>query len=478
MEAAQNKGVFSESSKMRGSGAWLDDGRIVLHCGSNLFIDGKKTDPYDIESEYIYEKSHKLLEPAAEELTDKETREFFDLCKMLSWENKLSATLFAGWCVIAPVCAMLDWRPHIQITGAAEAGKSTISDDILEKLLSSFALMTQGGVTESAIRRLLRNDARPVIIDEAENQGKIKQEMAKILQFARVSSSGGMIPKTSMEKKGQVDIFTARSCFCFLGINSPLKDFADKTRFSQLHLIVNRADDAQEQFEEIEKIIERLLTKEYARKLFTRTANNLPLLLKNIETFKKAAQTVLRSGRASKQIGTMLAGAQLLHNTNEITFEEAKKWIKGQEWGGYTAIDDKKDEEKCLHQIFSRRVTVQNSTGVRFDIDILQAIRRAGGEAEDLNLDAGPCIEVLARYGIKVDDADKKARKFYIANTCISMAELLSDTVWSNDWGAKLKDLERAETTKNMYFRPDIKSRATALPYDLVLKKDDQMRFA
>jgi len=166
----------------------MDAGRAVLHCGDMLYIDGVKTELHMIRSKYVYISSSKLLIPHEKPLETSQAIKLRYLCESLVWDNQLSGSLLAGWLVIAPICAMLDWRPHIWITGQAGAGKSTVLNSIIKPILGDIAMCYDGGTTEAAIRETMRNDGRPIVYDEAEPS----DTMTNVMMLSR--SASGVSP--------------------------------------------------------------------------------------------------------------------------------------------------------------------------------------------------------------------------------------------------------------------------------------------
>jgi len=121
---AHKRGVFTEENKVRGCGAWMDAGRKMLHCGNEIYVDGVPTDTKDVLGNYVYIAAPRLLRPSLTPLRSKEAIKLRKICEMPTWETKLSGSLLAGWLVIAPVCSILPWRPHLWITGEADSGKA------------------------------------------------------------------------------------------------------------------------------------------------------------------------------------------------------------------------------------------------------------------------------------------------------------------------------------------------------------------
>ncbi|HVJ43444.1 MAG TPA: hypothetical protein VM639_18230 [Dongiaceae bacterium] len=490
ISAAHRAGLFTPE-RLRGRGAWRDRGRVVMHTGRHLYVDGRPQAPGDLGGDYIYEAAPDLgartgaaltgaaptggagngdagnggamdagmdgavpLPPAA---STAEANRLVQICRRLTWENDLSGDLLAGWCVIALLCGVLDWRPHLWITGPAQAGKSTVIKEIIRRVVGVFALYVDGKTTEAGIRQLLGADARPVILDELESEDAAAAvRVQQILDMARVSSSGGTVVKGSTAGKPMT--YTLRACFCFSSINTAVAHYADETRISKLILRRNEAPDADGQYRALMRDIDAWFTPDYALRLLARSLAHLDVLLGNAQTFTRAAARVLHSRRAADQIGTMLAGLFLCHSHAAISADEAEAWIKARDWHDHTAIDASGDEARLLERLATRRLRVPVAGGHR-EVTVGQAILAVHDQPEAY----GDWAVELGAHGIRVDGAD-----MLIANTASPLKRLLEGTPWAADWLRPLRQLPGASVAPNTYFSPGLKSRATRLPVKLL----------
>jgi len=453
-----NQGLFDPHELLRGRGAWLDDNRAVLHLGSKCFVDGVETPPRSVSSKYIYEHQTDLSITINKPATNKESHMLPEMCSQLSWENPLSAAMLSGWCVIAPVCGILKWRPHIWITGPSGSGKTTVIKDVIGRIVGDMALHMEGKTTEAGIRQQLCQDARPIVFDEAEAEDESSaRRMQSILDLARVASSGGKIIKGTQSGTGVS--FSVRSCFCFSSINTSVQHFADESRINKLILKKDNSEDAKDKYDGIDKVIKETFTPEYSAAMLARSIKYLPILQKNCSTFIDAATRVFGSRRLADQMGTLLAGYYLCFSVKEISSAEAEKWMNEQEWTEYTDITNRQDEQRLLEYIATRRIRVEDDKGFH-DVNVGELILSATKEIDIVQQVAAD--RELRRHGIIAD-----FQTVLIANNCQPMKELLKGTAWSSDWARPLKDLYDASTTKVKYFAPGIKSRAVELPLSL-----------
>jgi putative DNA primase/helicase len=125
-----------------------------------------------------------------------------------------------GWIVLAPFSGTLNWRPHIWLTGRAGSGKSTVLRDIIQKLVP-IAEYFEGQSSAAGVRQVMRNDARPVLFDEAERTDAASQSRLNDLVelIVTASSAEGRIAKGGAS---QVAIKTImRAAFWLASVNQP-----------------------------------------------------------------------------------------------------------------------------------------------------------------------------------------------------------------------------------------------------------------
>lgn len=451
IELAERRGVFKEEDRVRGCGAWMDEGRKILHCGDTLYVDGAETKFDQLKSEYTYIAAAKLLRPAPTPLSNREAYALREICEAVTWENKLSGSLLAGWLVIAPVCGALGFRPHVYITGEAESGKSTILNKIIKPVLGKMSVNVDGGTTEPAIRQMMEYDARPLVYDEAEKS----LQMPAVLELARKASSGGMV-----KKFGQ-GMMKVRFCACFSAINPPVTKTADESRISFMTIKKNRRSTATEEYNRLLEMIETTITPDYSNRLIARTLENLDTLFLNIATFQKAARRVIKGARASEVIGTMLAGLYLLNCTEVVTLENAEAWIKERDWTSHTIIEDDTDPVRLLQYLSGCLLRLQASSGNAKEHSIGDLIVMAQTEAD---------ADKLLRYnGIAV-----KGARVYFANRSASIEKMLKDTDWSSKPTRMLANIEGAENFKSLRFSTGVSTSGVSLPIKIFTEKEPE----
>lgn len=136
MEECYKVGYFKPDNE-RGRGAWIDEGRVVMHLGQTLIVDNRPVNPSKMKSEYFYPVRANFFKPTgAAPLTDDEGKALRKVFRFLNWDNPFFAELMGGWIATAPVCGALDWLTHFWLTGPSSAGKAQPH---------SSAILTRGG---------------------------------------------------------------------------------------------------------------------------------------------------------------------------------------------------------------------------------------------------------------------------------------------------------------------------------------------
>lgn len=455
MTKCARMGVF-DHTRIRGRGAWHENGQPVIHMGDGLVIDGKRY-PVGIASPggFIYPASIPLRIDYENPLSAAEANKLIDLCDLFNWERKISARFLAGWCAIAPICGAIAWRPHLWLTGAAGSGKSWIMDNFMRPMLGKVGLFVQSDTTEAGIRQALGYDARPVLFDEAEGESERAQvRLQNVLALMRQSSSenGSVIVKGSTS--GQVKVYCIRSCFAFSSIGVGIKQHSDSTRISVLALARPEGPGSAEKFAVIRSTAAELLTPKYIGALHARMVSLIPVIRENAQTFAHAAALHIGSQRMGDQVGALLAGCYALKSDGLVTAEHAAKWVKAQDWADQVATQETPDEVLCLNRIL-QHIVKSTDTGRTMESSIGEMILNCDSAFDP---DASPQRRALMRLGIRVEH-----ETVTIANQHSGISGILAGTPWS-DWSRILRRFKGAEITPRPVRFAGVKVRGVVLP--------------
>ncbi len=465
IQRSHDIGIFNERW-IRGRGAWIDNKNVVIHAGNHLIVNGTPLHLSKLDSKYIYEIGEEMGFDIEQPLGNKEASKLMSVLSLLNWDREINSYLLAGWCVVAPVCGALNWRPHIWLTGAAGTGKSWVFKNIVRRLLGETALAVQGETSEAGLRQTLKHDALPIVFDEAEGEDRKSQErMQDVLSLMRAASAfdGGIMAKGSAG--GLAKTYRIRSCFAFASIAIQIVQQSDRTRVSVLGL--KKADDSikSERWNELQAAYHETITDEFCQRMRARTISLLPTLLKNAITFSNAAAAVLGEQRTGDQIGTLLAGAYSLTSSKEISYEEAIKWIQERDWSEEKANEATRDELSLISHLMDQLVSVETGVIGVAKMNLGELVQIAVGWKSSSICSNDTAEIILNRIGVK---ADKDY--LFVSNSSNEIKKMLSGTPWARNHNKILMRLDNAEAIDSTRFSSGVRTRAVKIPLDVVFK--------
>lgn len=464
MRGCERRGIYS-ADRERGRGAWYDKGRAVLHLGNKLLIDGQATAIAGHESSFIYTRQAPLEHGAdATPADDNTAADIAELFEQLNWHKPVHAQLLAGWCLLAPICGALSWRPHVWMTAQRGAGKSWIQDHIIQPLLGPSALMVQGSTTEAGIRQKLKQDARPIVFDEAESEDQRSQHrMQTVIELARQSSSDSTAEIIKGTVNGHGMAFRMRSMFLLGSVNVSLSQAADESRFSVLSIATpEKTPDEIARFDAFSKRVDNTLTDEVCASIRARAYQLMPVIRANAKTFARAVAEVLGSQRLGDQVGTLIAGACAYYRSNEISLDDARKWVTDMDFSDAKEAEQVSDEESCLQRILQSQVRFDSERG-QLARSLGEVVDAASGSDHIGGLTAIDANDILKRYGLMIDGSF-----LVVANKHAELEKLLKDTPWGSGWRRILGRIDGATSTPEAVRFAGTRSRAVSIPLKFI----------
>jgi len=463
---------------IRKSGCWWDNARVVMHLGSHLLVDGIQSELSKFQTKYIYEARPSINYVKGGSLTKQDAQFIESVAKSIRWKYKSSAFLALGWTVLAPVCGLLSWRPHMWVTGGTGSGKSTIMSEFIKPLLGNMSITPNGSSTEAGVRQSLNGDALPVIIDEAEgNDARAQDKIQKLLELARVASCDSSATVSRGTASGQVMQFNIRSMFAFSAIQEGIKHDADRNRIVTIELKTWRASDGSQderarQWAALEDMLSQI-TPEMGMQLISRTMGMVSVVMENIEVFKAVLAKKMGSQRLGDTYGSLMAGWWSLLNDEPATEEQAFAVVDQIDWDIFT--DDSKSSEEaedCLATILQTQIRAEiggkNETPTLGEL-VSRVCKTFEPYHVPVNADEQARL-VLARHGIRVD-----REWLVIANKSINLAKELRDTNFAVNWHRYLMRIEGAQKQGVVNFGGGLRSRTSAIPISKVsIKADEQ----
>lgn len=458
-----------DHDRLRGRGCWIDDGRIVFHAGNQTFVDGMPV--RNLETRYIYERAKPIPVDNADPANTATASKFLDLCEALNWQHDLYGRLLAGWCVVAPICGVLHWRPHVWITGSAGTGKTWVLENIVNPMLRKTAVYVTCSTTEAGVRQTLGTDARPVVFDEVESEDQDAQKRVKnVLLLIRQASSDSdaNIVKGSPSQKAIIQ--KIRSCFLLSSITISLESAADVSRTTPLELAQHDPETFPNYARGIAAMVEdTVASPAYCNAIRARALYMAATIRESALAFEEALTPHLGSPRYAAQFGAMLAGAYALRSNRAMTLEAAKEWAQAKTvyWTQFADSPQESEEHKCLNHLLDSRFR-DNNQEFRVGHQIQVALSSAPGDhAAQQRLNA---------IGIKVMPAQGAVwpSGVYVANdTHPELLRIFAGTRWYGRWKNTLNRLPGADKgTKPMWFASGATYRVIRIPIHLLKNED------
>lgn len=466
---------YYDPLKIRRGGCWMDDGRVVLHIGNELIIDGERVPLGGIKTDYIYEARRTIGFEEKKQATETDLKFINMVSGMISWKHESSAKFLVGWALIAPVCGILKFRPCMWLTGSSGCGKSTIFNSFLAPLLGGVSYRPQGTATEAGIRQHLNGDAVPVLRDESEAKDKAGREKNQlIITMSRNASGSESLDDSRGTPNGQSISYFIRSIFGFASINHTLTHPQDINRTTVLELANPSVKFGIEEAGKKWKTLENYLShvdQAMGQRIILRTIVKAKELLESIEMMQCEVAKLTGARRLGDTYGTLLAGWWMSCHEVPPTEEEAVALAKTVDWTIYVdpELGTGGDAEECLSAIMQVQVRGEvNGRGITATIgEMIHKLRndenenvlyRMGvGEKEDFET-------ILARHGIRIGEVS-----LMVSNKSVLMEKGLADTQYGGSWAANLLRLKGARKfDKVVNFGGGLRQRAVEIPWETV----------
>lgn len=464
MRACEKAGIY-DPDKLRGRGVWMDEGRVVVHMGDRLEVEGQSHAPASFNSSFLYESSRPLDVELGEPIDNKLAAGLLRLCCEVSWENPdRDGRLLAGWLVIASACGAMPWRPHLWITSEAGGGKTWVMENLVKPIVGTMGAYFQSKTTEAGIRGTLRLDARPVVFDEAETQNEMDRgRLQQVLDLARAASSEDGADIVKGTKDGGSIRYRIRSCFAFASVNLGLSQAADESRTVVLNIAPSTDDERRaEAFASLKRIHAEVMVPGFAGSLLARTLTLLPTIRINAEILATAIARGGVSRRTGDTLGVVLAGAYSLTSRKIMTAEEAEQFLASRSWVAETARESQAEPEwqRALSRFMQADLTITNANGRVERFTISEAVAACTGDLVT-GLVLTDADLALRRMGIRVHDG-----RLIVGNRSEAVAKIFERSPWASGWCATLSRAPGAKRGVAARFTPNYHDRCLAVPLE------------
>lgn len=432
MAECHNVGVFTPELQ-RGIGVWYDDGRIVVHCGSTLIVDGNRTKIRDHKSKYIYEAGAEKLKISDEFLSAEDSRVIQEIFNEFYWVKPIYAKFAVGWMVQAIIGGVMPWRAHAHIHGKSGSGKSYIME-VIKRLIGHSASL-KGVSSEAGFRQYAGSNSIPVWWDEFECKKKSDFEHAEnILKTMRTASTESDAKIVKGGQDGRPREFSLYCAVLMASINVAVTDEADATRVTLLELAKPPKGSADD-FHELNKRIIEIVTPEFCERFRSRCIRLAKVIRENHKTLSRACGEHLGM-RLGDQIGSLMAGAVAVQSDSIISLESARKWVAEQDWNDQYSILQGDGSEDILSVLMAHKVRLDSGRERTIGelIDLAGHPNDTEYDYVDDKISQSDAQNTLNRIGISVKNVDNMFIQVTVSDSHKGLRPVFEGTIFEKGW--------------------------------------------
>lgn len=332
MGLCKEAGYFS-MTHIRRSGVWRDDERIVANLGDCLWVDGEFKALYDIEGEYFYDRGPRvptpgLLPPA----TNEDLAKLVPIAKQFPFVNDYSHIVCAGLVIVGLIPNLVDWRPHVWLSGQPGSGKSKTAQLLFAGMwVPNGGFAQQSDTTSAGIIEKMDCQCVSVVIDDQriDSNATSVMRLEDLIAMLRGASSAfeGTVAKGGT-RGGKHSVM--KSCFVINSVNYPVSDKQDRERIFNIRCDREKQSDDWNKFK---REVSDTINPAYAASVFHRVLKDSAKILAVIDGFIKHLGVVSEefglTARYRDQWGTVMGAAWwTLNPDKEITQAEAIAFFK------------------------------------------------------------------------------------------------------------------------------------------------------
>lgn len=433
MEQARKSGMF-EGQRVRGAGAWMDEGRLVLNLGNQLLVGDRVMGVNEIESRHFYTYGKAIPEVLYKPLALEDCDLLVKICDKFKWRQPEYGRYVAGMLIISKICGALPIRPHMWITGGSQTGKSTLLERLVFPTLADHSLYFQGGTSEAGVRQALKSDSLPIIFDEFETNGrKSAEHIQQCVELMRSawSETRGFIVKGS--GNGTAVYYQPRFSAIVSSIRTNLVNDADRSRFTVVELRPHGGDMVH--WKELGDLLAKY-DQVYIDRLFARTLKMLPIILQNFEALRRALAGK-GSARFADQHGMLLAGYGILMSDEALVESDIKIMVDNVGLEDERAESHITDDAECYDFILNKRTKHTSVNGQHSEPSVGELVDTC--QNSPVHCDAEK--KTLKYLGLSVESG-----YLIVANSHPELRALFNQggEKWANSWSRTLSRLPGA----------------------------------
>lgn len=452
-------GIFDPDTPVRGRGVWRDGaGALIVHCGGDIMVEGDWRKAGFVHDGAIYAAAARVARPASSAAEAAVGQSLLRDIKRWRFKTPRGGDLVLGWIGAALYGGAPDWRPHMFTTGPTGCGKSTLAL-LVQAALGGQAHPSSNNVTEAGLRQFMTGDARAIVIDEAEHEAEGGRVMA-VIELLRHMSGGIGATTRRGSAAGRAQAYSVTGCAYLSSIlHVPLSP-QDRSRIACVRL--DQLDFGPQMAEARSATQARIkATAEASAALRARAVRDWPRFNDLLGVYRKALLRASSDTRQADQLGTLLAGRDLLIRDDVPSDHDADELVLDMQPLLSSMYQDDEEESEgllCLNHLLTSPVDLWES-GQRRTVSraILDEMDMVGARR-------------LGAIGLRLAKDANGVRWLLVANKHVGLERIFRGTRWANGvWRQALGDYLPGARSWGSTARFDgISVRATAIPESFI----------
>lgn len=467
IRACADAGLFDPAMLVRGPGVWRDsDGRIIVHAGDELLIDGRWERGGKVHQGVIYAAAPNCERPADTALGKEAGQALLATIGRWRFERDIGPELVLGFMGAAMLGGAPFWRVHMLAVGQRGSGKTWLSD--LVKAALGGGAIDANNVTEASLRQALTGQARAIVLDEAESDEHSAARIQKVIHLLRLMSSGEGAKAMRGSVGGTAQVFQVTGCAWLSAILPPALKPQDRSRITTVCLVpLPVGSEAAGAADEVHRAIQE--ARKASPGLRARAVEHWQRFQDTFGRYRAAFMGKGCDSRDADRIATLLAGRDLLiHDEvpdSDSLEEETARFLE--------LINDAAEQEEesegqqCLTHLYSSPVDLWHSGARKLVSELLL-------EARSLGTGAAARSEIT-KLGLRIHKEAGEETWLLVANQHVGLERVFRDTRWAGGgWKTALGYLAGARPWPVSLRFAGVKQRAIAIPRSWLPRDDEE----
>ena len=309
----KRSGLWDDRVPIRGVGVWPagkqpEDG-LLVHAGSDILLNGNWRRAGIYHGGAIYPARPSIERPTYPPATSAEACALREMLSNWNFSDPAGPMLFMGFLGTALLGGVPPWRPHIFVHAQFGSGKTWLAEWLLAAL-GPMAQEEANDFTEAGLRQALSNEARALVLDEAESDENFNR-MGRVVNLLRRMSQGGGARSLRGSAEGRAHSFRVVGSVALFSIMPPAFKPADRSRFTMLELRpLDKGPEAADGARRARDSIAQ--ARELSFRLWQRALEGWPRYCATREKYRAALMADASTAREADQFSALFAGHDLL----------------------------------------------------------------------------------------------------------------------------------------------------------------------